>query len=389
MTARIHAQGVTLDVPLYQQPARQAGGWGALFFGAAFDPPRRRLARLLEDIDFELRAGDRLAILGRNGAGKSTLLRVLNRVYQPTRGTLTVEGSCMALLNMGLGFNNEATVLENIYLRGVAMGLGVPFLRTQIPAILEFSGLAEKSGHRLRTLSSGQRMRLGFAISTSVQHDIILMDEWVGAGDAEFMAKATKRMQDRVGGSKIVVLASHSTGLLRDICNKGVVLERGRVVEFGDITTALKSYHDLLSRVRDEGEAIDAMQPVGAGGGVQVFGCLEQVTEAGSGRYLLTGWLVDNEGGLPGVVALEVGGTRVIADRLQRISRKDVANHFGLANDQCGFRAEVVIGADAWAQRSGSGLAAYGGTTAESANAPLRLAPALLAHLRDGLPEDA
>ena len=115
MTARIHARGLTLDVPLYQQPARQADGWGALFLGAALDPPRRRLVRLLEDIDFSLEEGDRLAILGRNGAGKSTLLRVLNRVYQPTRGSLDVSGSCQALLNMGLGFNGEATVMENIF----------------------------------------------------------------------------------------------------------------------------------------------------------------------------------------------------------------------------------------------------------------------------------
>ena len=102
MPVRIHANGVALDVPLYQQPERQARGWGSLLFGAALDPPRRRLARLLENINFELREGDRLAILGRNGAGKSTLLRVLNRVYQPTEGSLEVRGSCQALLNIFL-----------------------------------------------------------------------------------------------------------------------------------------------------------------------------------------------------------------------------------------------------------------------------------------------
>ena len=212
MSVLIRAEGLSLDVPTFMQREREAGGWMSLFLGAAFDPPRRQLVRLLDGLDFEVREGDRLAILGRNGAGKSTLLRVLNRVYQPTTGRLTVQGSCQALLNMSLGFNGEATVRDNIYLRGTAMGLNAMFLRQQVPSILEFSGLEEKVNHRLRTLSSGQKMRLGFAISTTVQHDIMLMDEWVGAGDADFMRKARERLQSRVGGSKIVVLASHSTG---------------------------------------------------------------------------------------------------------------------------------------------------------------------------------
>jgi ABC-type polysaccharide/polyol phosphate transport system ATPase subunit len=97
---------------------------------AGFDPPKRRLLRLLDDLNFEVGEGDRLAILGRNGAGKSTLLRVLNRVYQPSRGNVTINGSCQALLNMSLGFNGEATVRENIYLRGIAMGLKAAFSTT-------------------------------------------------------------------------------------------------------------------------------------------------------------------------------------------------------------------------------------------------------------------
>lgn len=379
MAVRISSRGLTLDVPLYQQPDRHATGWGALFLGAALDPPRRRLVRLLEDVSFDLAEGDRLAILGRNGAGKSTLLRVLNRVYQPTRGTLAVEGTCQALLNMGLGFNPEATVTENIYLRGVAMGLKAPFLRTQIEAILEFSGLTEKSGHRLRTLSSGQRMRLGFAISTTVQHDIILMDEWVGAGDAEFMAKAKKRMQDRVGGSKIVVLASHSTGLLRDICNKGIVLERGRVVEFGAITTALRAYHNLVATPES-----GASQEEGSRehSGAQIFGCVEEATPIGSGRYVLKGWLVDAEGGIPGGLVVEAGGVRVPAASIRRTGRGDVSEHFGLINEECGFLAEFELGDFVQSTEHEHGVKVYGGVTTDSADAPLRLAAGWLAPLR-------
>src|SRR3546814_6956090 len=130
------------------------------------------------------------------------------------------------------------------------MGLTARFLGDQIDGTLEFSGLREKVDHRLRTLSTGQKMRLGFAISTSVQHDIIMMDEWVGAGDADFMRKAKERMQSRLGGSKIVVLASHSPGLLRDICNRAIVLDRGRLMHAGDITESLKYYHELPAPLR-------------------------------------------------------------------------------------------------------------------------------------------
>ena len=127
------------------------------------------------------------------------------------------------------------------------MGLDSRFLAGEVQPILEFAGLQEKANHRLHTLSSGQRLRLGFAISTSVQHDIMLMDEWVGAGDAEFMARAKERMRSRVGGARILVLASHSIGLLRNICNKGIVLEKGRLVHQGDIVLPqIQSVEPLL-----------------------------------------------------------------------------------------------------------------------------------------------
>jgi len=380
MRTRIRASGISLDVPLYQQRERKAQGWGGLFLGAALDPPRRRLVRLLENIDFELREGDRLAILGRNGAGKSTLLRVLNRVYQPTQGSLEVNGSCQALLNMGLGFNGEATVFENIFLRGVAMGLKAPFLRGEIPAILEFSGLAEKAGHRLRTLSSGQRMRLGFAISTSVQHDIILMDEWVGAGDADFMAKAKERMQSRVGGAKIVVLASHSTGLLRDICNRGIVLERGKLAYAGDITSSLKHYHELVSRVRATGEgASDTSEsPQGA----QIFGAVEAISIEGT-TCVVRGWFVDTEGSVPSGLSLELNGQRHLAVSVERQRRADVMRHFGLQVDDCGFLARIPLppGFTTLASLGVGGAAILAGASPDYTHARLRVAAAVESQL--------
>lgn len=367
MSAYIRASNICLDVPAFMQREREAVGWGSLFLGAAFDAPKRKLVRLLDGVDFEIKEGDRLAILGRNGAGKSTLLRVLNRVYQPTTGSLTMSGSCQALLNMSLGFNGEATVGENIYLRGTAMGLSTTFLRDQVPLILEFAGLQEKVSHRLRTLSSGQKMRLGFAISTSVQHDIMLMDEWVGAGDADFMRKARERLQSRVGGSKIVVLASHSTGLLRDICNRGIVLEKGRLVHFGDITSALKHYHDLLAQLRVS-ESLDQA----AAGGAQVFGAIEQI-KADKGTITLNGWMIDTEGGMPTGLVFQTGDHRFAVQDMVRCSRADVMKHFGLSDGQCGFKATFVLpDVSSFADLVGK-VQVLGGVTSEDAVAPLRL----------------
>jgi len=380
MGARVRVEHLTLDVPAFLQRERAAGGWAGLFLGAAFDPPKRRLLRLLDDISFELREGDRLAILGRNGAGKSTLLRVLNRVYQPSSGSISIEGSCQALLNISLGFNGEATVRENIYLRGIAMGLDAAFLRGQIPQILEFSGLREKVNHRLRTLSTGQKMRLGFAISTSVQHDIIMMDEWVGAGDAEFMRKAKERMQSRVGGSKIVVLASHSTGLLRDICNRGIVIERGRLVHSGDITSSLKYYHDLLARLRSGGEeSLD----IPASRGAQIFGAVEAIAIQ-DGACVVRGWFVDTEGAVPSGLSLQLDGQRHVVSTMERVRRPDVMRHFGLGTDECGFLATIPLPPGfATLQSLGAAEASVlAGETPDYTHVPLRIAAVVASQLK-------
>lgn len=369
--ARIQVERLNLDVPIFLQREREASGWGSLFLGAAFDPPRRSRVRLLDDLSFELEEGDRLAILGRNGAGKSTLLRVLNRVYQPTSGRVVVEGTCQALLNMSLGFNAEATVRENIFLRGIAMGLKASFLRTQVASILQFAGLEDKATHRLRTLSSGQKMRLGFAISTSIQNDIILMDEWIGAGDAEFMARAQERMKSRVGGSKILALASHSIGLLRSTCNRGIVLEKGRLVHAGDIVSALRYYHELLEQLRIQGVA----EAEAVASGAQIYGCAETAEKLDDGRFRIKGWLVDTDGELPDGLAIEVRGARYAATVIERQGRKDVARHLGLVNEACGFTAIVAIPGLQDVDEFGEDVRVFGGPSAEDAYAPLRIAP--------------
>jgi ABC-type polysaccharide/polyol phosphate transport system ATPase subunit len=339
------------------------------------------MLRLLDDISFELGEGDRLAILGRNGAGKSTLLRVLNRVYQPSDGSLTIDGSCQALLNISLGFSGEATVRENIYLRGIAMGLNAAFLRGQIDEILEFSGLQEKVNHRLRTLSSGQKMRLGFAISTCVQHDIIMMDEWVGTGDAEFMLRAKERMQGRVGGSKIVVLASHSISLLNGICNKGIVLERGRLVHAGDIASSLKAYHVLMEDLREHREPGLRQD----GPSARAYGRVAKLITRADDVLVLEGWCVDEEGRFPGRLVLEMQGQHYPAEDVTRLKRPDVMRRFGLLSDDYGFRATFKLPGATQARAAGL-VRVLAGPHAGRLGTALQVAPEVLEQLKMDAP---
>src|SRR3546814_994553 len=151
-------------------------------------------------------------------------------------------------------------------------------------------------------------MRLRFASSTSVQHDITLLDEWVGTGDLEFMARAKERMQDRVGGSKIVVLASHSTGMLRDICNKGIVLEHGRLVHLGAIGSALEVYHRLIAEWREKQEfGLEQPGPIEC----KAYGHVSKLTVS-KGLLVLEGWWADTSGGLPEGLAVRLRGRHCI-----------------------------------------------------------------------------
>lgn len=242
MSIGIELTGVYLEVPTYQQHDRSAKSFYRGLFSAAFDQPVRSSRVLLQDVSLSAKSGDRVAIFGNNGAGKSTLLRVMARAYAPTRGTVSVQGSLQALLNISLGFNPDATVKENIYLRGAAMGLAIPECMEIIDSVLEFSGLGDRAGDRLRILSAGQKMRLGFSITTSIQNDILLMDEWIGAGDAEFLAKARSRLRGRVDSAKIVVVASHNVPLLRQVCNRAIYVDQGRIVADGDFEEIVSEF---------------------------------------------------------------------------------------------------------------------------------------------------
>lgn len=188
------------------------------------------VVQALSDINFELKAGDRLGLTGHNGAGKSTLLRTLAGVYEPSVGDFVRQGSVSSLIDPSLGIEVDATGVENIMLRGLVMGLNRKQIENLTPGIIEFSGLGDYINMPVRTYSTGMMMRLAFSISTSVKADILIMDEWLSVGDAEFTEKAEKRMKDVVSGAGILVLASHSPELIAKECNRVIHLEHGRIV---------------------------------------------------------------------------------------------------------------------------------------------------------------
>jgi len=187
------------------------------------------IVRALSDICLDLKDGDRLGLVGHNGAGKSTLLRTMAGAYAPSRGTCRRVGAVTSLIDPLLGIELDATGYENILLRGLIMGLSRGEIRRLQPDIAEFSGLGEYLAMPMRTYSTGMMMRLGFSIATAVRSDILLMDEWMAVGDAEFRQQAEERLAKLVTDSGILVLASHSAELITRECTVVAEMSHGMV----------------------------------------------------------------------------------------------------------------------------------------------------------------
>ncbi|MBM1175081.1 ABC transporter ATP-binding protein [Microvirga arabica] len=206
----------------------------------------------LSQVNFTFRPGDRVALIGHNGSGKSTLLRVLAGIYHPTSGTIRSKGRVAALFDAAFGMDIDATGYENIVLRAKYLGVPRPEIDRRIDEIVEFSELGDFMAMPIRTYSAGMTARLAFAISTSVEADILLIDEGVSAGDAGFMAKANKRLRSVVDRSPIVVFASHDQGTMVNLCNRGLVLQSGQIQFDGPVNDAYAHYNKLIGAVVTE-----------------------------------------------------------------------------------------------------------------------------------------
>jgi lipopolysaccharide transport system ATP-binding protein len=209
--------------------------------------PARQIADIhaLKDITLEIRQGERVGLLGHNGAGKSTLLKTIAGLYPISSGHLNIVGTVRSLFELGLGFEPEATGRENILYRGLLLGLTPKYMREIEAEIVDFAGLGEMIDYPIKTYSAGMQVRLAFAISTAVGGNILLLDEILGAGDANFMAKAKRRIDKLIEKAEILVLASHDLTALLSLCQRGLVLHHGALAFDGDIRSAVAEYKHM------------------------------------------------------------------------------------------------------------------------------------------------
>jgi len=237
MSTLIQATDLTVDFPIYEANARsfKSAVLRTATGGVLSRESGRVTIRALDRLNFEMKEGDRIGLVGHNGSGKSTLLRVIAGVYEPTGGAIAVDGKIASMLNIWLGMNMDASGVENIYLRARVLGMSIPEIDRVVDEICEFAELGDFIHMPLRTYSSGMQMRLAFAVSTSVAADIVLMDEWLSVGDADFAAKAQERLKEMLGRTKIMIVASHNDDMVRKSCNKILRLEHGKIVEFRDL----------------------------------------------------------------------------------------------------------------------------------------------------------
>lgn len=245
MAASLHLRNVSVEFPIYSGGSRSLKKilFNKSTIGNLARDARDRVSVLaLSDISLDIHDGDRLAIIGANGAGKSTLLKVLAGIFAPTGGRMHALGRVSALLTASVGLNPDATGRENIVTRGMYLDVPPREMRARVDEIAEFSELGYYIDMPVRTYSSGMMVRLCFAVATSVAPEILLMDEWLAAGDAGFLSKARRRMEAFVSGTSILVLASHSIPLLEEWCNRAILLDHGRIVAAGAVDEVAAIY---------------------------------------------------------------------------------------------------------------------------------------------------
>ena len=221
--AHIKLDQASVEIPIYSNHNRSIKN--SLLKNLTKDKVLPHSVKALNNITLNLKDGDRLGVMGPNGAGKSTLLRTLAGVYHPTSGSIDVSGSIASLIDISLGMDSEATGYENIRMRAIMMGMKLKQIKLIEEEIADFTELGKFLELPVRTYSTGMHMRLGFAVSTTVPVDIILMDEWLSVGDSDFLIKAEKRLHDYIQKSSILVLASHSEDLISKLTNQTLRLE--------------------------------------------------------------------------------------------------------------------------------------------------------------------
>jgi len=252
----VETAGACIDFPIFDAKSRSLK---KAFLGKAGGAIGRNdsnvvVIEALRDITMKLEHGDRVGLVGHNGAGKSTLLRLLSGIYEPTRGSATVRGRVAPVFDLGVGMDPEISGYENIIIRGLFLGQTRKSMVAKMEEIVDFTELGEYISMPLRTYSTGMRVRLALGVVTSIDPEILLLDEGIGAVDSAFLRKAKNRLRDLVARSGILVFASHSDEFLLQLCNSALWIDHGTIRQEGAIRDILVSY-----KGPEAGESVDRM----------------------------------------------------------------------------------------------------------------------------------
>lgn len=212
----------------------------------SFNKPKKKKEEFwaLKDVSFSVKKGEVVGLIGSNGAGKSTLLKVVSGVMKPTKGKVTVNGVISPMIELGAGFDSELTARENIFLNGAILGYSKDFLESKFEEIVEFSELRDFLDVPVKNFSSGMTAKLAFSIATIVNPEILIVDEILSVGDIKFQEKSKHKMLEMIKGGTTVLYVSHSLDSIRELCDRVIWLEHGKIVKIGDTKEICKEYYD-------------------------------------------------------------------------------------------------------------------------------------------------
>lgn len=270
----------------------------------------------LKDINFEVKQGEVLGIIGKNGAGKSTLLKILSRITSPTTGNIKVKGRVASLLEVGTGFHPEMTGRENVYLNGTILGMTRREIDKKFEEIMDFAGCLKYAHTPVKRYSSGMMVRLGFAVAAFLEPEILIVDEVLAVGDAEFQKKAIGKMQDiSKGGGRTVLFVSHNMSSVRSLCTKGIILENGQLAFEGKAEEAITNYISQKQATNNN---------------------LIAIPRSGSGEIIISGFHIENEAGVK--IETVLSGDTVVLIFTLHVKKK------GLTNLDLGFSLHNIFG---------------------------------------------
>ena len=253
MQSQIILKNVCLDFPVYDAVSlsfrNKVSNMGKVIVNRTTkNNSGGKIIKGLRDISYIFNHGDKVALLGHNGSGKTTLLKLLAGIYAPTSGSIQKTGETNCMLDIGFGFEQDATGYENIILSNITRGLTKEQVDKILPEIVEFCGLGEFLNMPLRTYSSGMQARLAFSSAIANTPGILLIDEFFSTGDIEFSKKSKKKVLEMMSNSSILVFASHDLSLLKSICNKAICMQNGKVIYSGETSEAIEYYKGIYEK---------------------------------------------------------------------------------------------------------------------------------------------